>query len=180
MNLIMLSSESETSPFDGMFSGWQGIAGIVLLVTGVLMIYIGIKVLKGYKIMPETETGIPLEDNYVSGQAKVLQKVKTTMPDFNGGGERTFIEWKIGYEIDGEKYKQVIPDNGYEKGEILDIMYNPDNPAEYYLADEKSQVKVEKAETSQAEDEKEEKSPVGYVIIGLAVMVIVIGIILVM
>lgn len=172
----VFADESETSPFDGVFSGWQGIAGIVLFVVGILMIYIGIKVLQGYRIMPETET-VPLEDNYVPTKAKVLQKVKTTMPDFNGGGERVIVEWKIGYEIDGEKYKQIVPDSNYEKGEILDIMYNPDNPAKYYLADEKSQVIVEK--TQQDEPEKEEKSPAGYVIIALAVMIMVIAVVLI-
>lgn len=58
------------------------------------------------------------------------------MPDFNGGEDRVFTEWKIGYTVDGEKYTQIVTDNGYEKGDMIDIKYNPANPQEFYLDDE--------------------------------------------
>lgn len=74
------------------------------------------------------------------------------MPDFNGGEDRVFTEWKIGYTIDGEKYTQIVTDNGYEKGDMIDIKYNPENPQEFYLDDEKSKVEV-----TEEEKEAEEK-----------------------
>ena len=55
-----------------------------------------------------------------------------------GGEDRVFTEWKIGYTVDGEKYTQIVTDNGYEKGDMIDIKYNPANPQEFYLDDEKS------------------------------------------
>ena len=82
------------------------------------------------------------------------------MPDFNGGEDRVFTEWKIGYTIDGEKYTQIVTDNGYEKGDMIDIKYNPENPQEFYLDDEKS--KVEVTEEEKEAEEKEEKTPFGY------------------
>ena len=94
--------------------GWQGIGGIILLLTGVGLIYFGIKALQGYRFFPEQEYNIPEEDHYEPTQAKALQKIKTTMPDFNGGEDRVFTEWKIGYTVDGEKYTQIVTDNGYE------------------------------------------------------------------
>ena len=101
--------------------GWQGIGGIILLLTGVGLIYFGIKALQGYRFFPEQEYNIPEEDHYEPTQAKALQKIKTTMPDFNGGEDRVFTEWKIGYTVDGEKYTQIVTDNGYEKGDMIDI-----------------------------------------------------------
>ena len=87
--------------------GWQGIGGIILLLTGIGLIYFGIKALQGYRFFPEQEHNIPEEDHYEPTQAKALQKVKTTMPDFNGGEDRVFTEWKIGYTVDGEKYTTI-------------------------------------------------------------------------
>ena len=39
--------------------GWQGIGGIILLLTGVGLIYFGIKALQGYRFFPEQEHNIP-------------------------------------------------------------------------------------------------------------------------
>ena len=99
------------------------------------------------------------------------------MPDFNGNGETELIDWKIGYEVDGEKYTQFIPDDGYKKGDMIDIKYNPDNPSEYYIDDEKNVPEVTEEETENTAD-NERKGPAGYVIIAVGVMVIVLGIIL--
>ena len=105
-----------------------------------------------------------------------MQKVKTTMPDFNGGEDRVFTEWKIGYTIDGEKYTQIVTDNGYEKGDIIDIKYNPANPQEFYLDDEKS--KVEVTEEEKEAEEKEEKTPFGYAAIAIGVLLGIFGVVM--
>ena len=44
--------------------GWQGIGGIILLLTGVGLIYFGIKAFQGYRFFPEQEHNIPEEDHY--------------------------------------------------------------------------------------------------------------------
>ena len=175
--ITMLAEESEANVFKGIFSGWQGIASIVFVIIGVLTIYIGIKVLMGYRFFPEQQTTVIEEDNYIPIQAKVLQKKRTMMPDFNGNGETELIDWKIGYEVDGEKYTQFIPDDGYKKGDMIDIKYNPDNPSEYYIDDEKNVPEVMEEETENTAD-NERKGPAGYVIIAVGVMVIVLGVIL--
>ena len=43
--------------------GWQGIGGIILLLTGIGLIYFGIKALQGYRFFPEQEHNIPEEDH---------------------------------------------------------------------------------------------------------------------
>ena len=171
----IMSKDNDSSPdlFKGVFSGWETVGGIVLIIVGILCVYFGIKVIMGYRFFPEQNATIVEEDKYIPIKAKVLQKHKTTMPDFNGSGEREIVDWKIGYEIDGEKHTQYIPDDGYEKGMLIDIKYNPENPDEYYLDDEKTQ-----DETEKAEPEQKHGGPTGVIVIALGVMLAVLGIIL--
>ena len=136
MNELMLLAENfKASVLAGVNLGWQGIGGIILFLTGIGLIYFGIKALKGYRFFPDQEQNIPEEDHYEPMQAKALQKVKTTMPSFSGGEDQVFVEWKIGYTVNGEKYTQIVTDNGYNKGDMIDIKYNPENPQEAYLRD---------------------------------------------
>ena len=60
--------------------GWQGIGGIILLLTGIGLIYFGIKALQGYRFFPEQEYNIPEEDHYEPTQAKALQKIGLAVP----------------------------------------------------------------------------------------------------
>ena len=120
MNELMLLAENfKVSVLAGVNLGWQGIGGIILFLTGIGLIYFGIKALKGYRFFPDQEQNIPEEDHYEPMQAKALQKVKTTMPSFSGGEDQVFVEWKIGYTVNGEKYTQIVTDNGYNKGGII-------------------------------------------------------------
>ena len=132
--LLSLAADEEKNAFDGLFSGAGGVFGIVLIVTGLLIIYIGIKVMRGYSFMPTlgTETVIE-EDTYVEGTALLVSQQKTTLPDFNGTGEREFTEWTISYTVGGEEYTQTIPDDGYSKGDTIKIKYDPKKPSDFYL-----------------------------------------------
>ena len=79
MNELMLLAENfKVSVLAGVNLGWQGIGGIILFLTGIGLIYFGIKALKGYRFFPDQEQNIPEEDHYEPMQAKALQKVKTT------------------------------------------------------------------------------------------------------
>lgn len=174
-NLIqILAEDGESDVFSGALHGWQGIIGIIMAVTGLLIIYFGIKVFRGYKFLPEHEQNIPKEDNFLPVKAKVLQKKKTKMPSFNGGEATEFVEWKIGYEIDGEKYTQMIPDDGYEKGQFLDIKYNPDAPEEYYLDNGSAAVEIENEEKTEEND----RNSMGILFAGIGLLIGVIGVML--
>lgn len=182
--LTILSADSEenaleNTAFSGFLHGAQAKVGVVLLIVGLLIIYFGIKVLRGYKFLPEHEQNIPKDDNYVPAEAKVLQKKKTEMPDFNGSGTVQFVEWKIGYEVDGEKYTQIIPDDGYEKGQILNIKYDPDAPQEYYL--DNGTLTDDAEQDEQQENEKSsDKNFNGYVFEGIGLLVAVVGVMLIL
>lgn len=77
MNELMLLAENfKVSVLAGVNLGWQGIGGIILFLTGIGLIYFGIKALKGYRFFPDQEQNIPEEDHYEPMQAKALQKVK--------------------------------------------------------------------------------------------------------
>lgn len=50
MNELMLLAENfKVSVLAGVNLGWQGIGGIILFLTGIGLIYFGIKALKGYR-----------------------------------------------------------------------------------------------------------------------------------
>lgn len=178
--LRILADESEDSALKGIFSSAQSIVGIVLAVVSLGMVYVGIKVYNGMKIDFSTEKNVPKEDTHVPTTAKIQNKVKTTMPDFNGNGEREIIEWTMVYEVDGEKYKQTIPDNGYEKGQIIDIKYEPSDPNDYYLYDREAEEAAELAQQSgEAEEAPAEKNKLGIGMIGLACLLFAIGIMMI-
>ena len=152
----------------------------MLCLLAVGMVYIGVKVYNGFKIDFTTKDNVPEEDTHVPGTAKIQNKVKTTMPDFNGQGEREIIEWTMVYEIDGEKYKQTIPDNGYTKGQIIDIMYEPDDPNDYYLYDKQAEEAAAIAEENgEAEEEPVEKNKLGLGMIALACLFMGIGVMMI-
>mgnify|MGYP006888379257 CR=1 FL=1 len=46
--------------------GWQGIGGIILLLTGIGLIYFGIKALQGYRFFPEQEHNIPVSYTHLT------------------------------------------------------------------------------------------------------------------
>ena len=73
--LLALADDTDKS-FDGLFSGAGHIVGIVLAVTGLLLLYIAFKVAQGYSFIPTlgSETVIK-EDNYVEGTAKAVEKI---------------------------------------------------------------------------------------------------------
>lgn len=177
---ILADSSSEAASSGGSSFGLRGVAGIVLVLVAVGMVYVGIKVYNGFKIDFGTKANIPQEDTHIPTTAKIQNKVKTTMPDFNGGGEREIIEWTMVYEVDGEKYKQTIPDDGYEKGQIIDIKYEPGDPNDYYLYDKAAEEAARLREQSgeAVQEEPEEKNKLGLGMIALACLLLAIGVVL--
>lgn len=174
---VLAEESSKAEGSKGLFSGFQGIAGIVLCLVAVGMVYVGIKIYNGFKIDFGTKANIPQEDTHVPTTAKIQNKVKTTMPDFNGGGEREIIEWTMVYEMDGEKYKQTIPDNNYTKGQIIDIKYEPSDPNDFYVYDKQAEEAAALAEQSgEQEDEPVEKNKLGLGMVALACLICAVGV----
>lgn len=169
---------SDKSGLKGTFSSWQGIVGIVLAVVGVMMIYVGIKVYKGFKIDFGTKANVPQEDTHVPTTAKIQNKVKTTIPDFSGNGEKEIVEWTMVYVVDGQKYKQTIPDNGYTKGQIIDIKYEPTRPEDYYLYDKQQEEAKALAAENGEEEQPEERNKLGLGMVGIAFLIIALGVIM--
>ena len=156
----------------------QSIIGFVLVSTGLGLIYFGIKIMQGYELFPqENRQNIPKEDNYVPIKAKVLQKKKQKLPPLEQGGEpRIFVQWKIGYEVNGEKYNQIVDDDDLQKGDFIDIKYDPDDPSRFYV-DSGSAV----GDTDEEDEIPEKEShPFGYAAIALGLIIIALGIILIL
>ncbi len=153
----------------------QQIVGIVLAVTGLGLIYFGVKIMQGYELFPqENRQNIPKEDNYVAVKAKVLQKKKQKLPALEKGGEpRIFVQWKIGYQVGGEKYDQIVDDDGYEKGDFIDIKYDPDEPSRFYV-----DTKADDTDTDEEEIPEKERHPFGYAALGFGVVLIALGVML--
>ena len=141
-----------------------------------LIISIAIKVAKGYSFVPTlgSETVIE-EDKHVDGKAKAVRRQTTTLPDFGGGGEREFVEWEIVYTVDGKDYTQVIPDDGYSEGDMLDIRYDPNNPEKYYLAGDESG-DTDDDEAADGENNRKKSRNTGLILGILGILVIIGGV----
>jgi hypothetical protein len=157
--------------------GLTKVIGIVLCLVAVGMVYVGIKVYNGFKIDFGTKANVPQEDTHIPTTAKIQNKVRTTMPDFNGQGEREIIEWTMVYEIDGEKYKQTIPDNNYTKGQIIDIKYEPDDPNDFYVYDKQAEEAAAiAAQNGEEEEISAEKNKLGLGMVALACLICAVGV----
>ncbi len=165
--LLIMADDTDKS-FDGLFSGAGHIVGIVLMVTGLLLLYIAFKVTKGYSFMPTfgTETIIE-EDTYVEGTARTVEKSVTAIPDPNGGADKEFVEWKIVYTVNGEEYAQQIPDDGYSEGDDIKIKYDPKKPSDYYLDDGDA---PDEPDDSASDDGKSKTAGIILAVLGVLVM----------
>lgn len=170
----VLAAEEEENDLKGLFQGSQSVLGIILIVVGLLTVWLGIKLWQGYKLIPSPETAVPLEDNYVPIKAKVLQKKKSTMPSPDGSEPRVLIQWKIGYQVDEEKYTQIVGDGDYEKGDFIDIKYDPEDPRRFYVDDGPAVSEAER----EPEEQADEKNKNGLIVAALGMIVGVIGIML--
>ncbi len=178
--LNVLADDSSQAASGGSSFGIQGVFGIILVLVSVGMVYIGIKIYNGMKIDFTTKENIPQEDTHVPTTAKIQNKVKTTIPDFNGGGEKEIIEWTMVYEVDGEKYKQTIPDNNYTKGQIIDIKYEPSDPNDYYLYDKQEEAKQLAEQSGEQEEEgPAEKNKLGLGMVALACLIMCVGVMMI-
>lgn len=171
--LTLAADESDAfkdSPFLGSLSGAQTVIGIVLIVTGALLLYFGVKMKMGYRFFPESGETVVEEDNYAETRAAVGESHITTLPDI-GSGERELTEFDISYTVDGTEYKQTVPDEGYKTGDVIKLKYNPESPNEFYLSDTDTEAEDEESSSAQ-----EPKNISALIVIALGVLVAAAGI----
>ncbi|MBR1864777.1 MAG: DUF3592 domain-containing protein [Ruminococcus sp.] len=170
------SDPYKDSPFAGALTGAQTGIGIVLTVVGVLIIYFAVKMFRGYSFFPEKTAAVVKKDTRIITEAVVTGKHKTVIPD-NGSGRRTFMEAEITYTVEGESYKQLIADDGYEEGDKVRIGYEPEDPSEFYVADGGDGAETQ---TDEEMPETNSKAPIAIMIGVLGLILIAVGIFLVL
>ena len=118
----------------GFFEGHIWIVGIVLIVVGLLLVYFGRKVGKGYRFMPETTEAKIVEDELPSVNADIIERRSTEIPDYSpkGEGKIVFKEMLIRFTVDMTTYEEWINDSG-EYSDTVPIKYNPTNPQEFHV-----------------------------------------------
>ena len=135
--IARLAAESEQGlelSKDGFLAGKSWIVGLVLVAVGMLLIYFGIKVRKGYRFFPgEDETQL-VEDDLPTVNAEIRERRITEVPDYSdkGSGKLVFKEMLIRFEADGIAYEEWINDSG-EYSDTVPVKYNPNNPQEFHI-----------------------------------------------
>ena len=135
MRLLAAAEEEKTDiETAGFFKDYMWIVGIVLIVVGLLLLYFGIKVGKGYRFMPEENQTQIVEDELPSLNADVVERRSTEIPDYSdkGEGKIVFREMLIRFSVEGQSFEEWINDSG-EFGDTVPIKYNPNNPQEFHV-----------------------------------------------
>ena len=135
MRLLAAAEEDRTEiETAGFFKDYMWIVGIVLIVVGLLLIYFGIKVGKGYRFMPEESQTQIVEDELPSVNAEIIERRSTEIPDYsrNGEGKLVFKEMLIRFTAEGQSFEEWINDSG-EYSDTVPIKYNPNNPQEFHV-----------------------------------------------
>ena len=118
----------------GFFHDYIWIVGIVLMVVGLLLVYFGRKVGKGYRFMPEQSETKIVEDELPSVNAEIIERRSTEIPDYSpkGDGKIVFKEMLIRFTVDMVTLEEWINDSG-EYTDTVPIKYNPNNPQEFHV-----------------------------------------------
>ena len=184
MRLLAAAEEEKTDiETAGFFKDYMWIVGIVLIVVGLLLLYFGIKVGKGYRFMPEENQTQIVEDELPSLNADVVERRSTEIPDYSdkGEGKIVFREMLIRFSVEGQSFEEWINDSG-EFGDTVPIKYNPNNPQEFhvYEGDEDFQgIPDENGDLAGNEDpepEHEGNNAVKLTLMGIGLIILGIGI----
>ena len=184
MRLLAAAEEEKTDiETAGFFKDYMWIVGIVLIVVGLLLLYFGIKVGKGYRFMPEENQTQIVEDELPSLNADVVERRSTEIPDYSdkGEGKIVFREMLIRFSVEGQSFEEWINDSG-EYGDTVPIKYNPNNPQEFhvYEGDEDFQgIPDENGDLAGNEDpepEHEGNNAVKLTLMGIGLIILGIGI----
>lgn len=186
---VLADTESESGIVlseGGFFSKHMTAFGVVLAVVGILIVYVGIKVLKGFRFMPEQNETHLVEDDLPSINAEIIERRSTEFPDYSpkGTGKTVFKEMLIRYVVDGQSFEEWIADTG-EYSDALPIKYNPTNPQEFHvyegddsfegIPDENGDLSGNEDVNTEGEEIPENKSTTGVMIIIVGVLVGVVG-----
>ena len=156
----------------GFFADHITVIGIILAVVGIGVIYVGIKLLKGYSFHVDETVVSSEKDDYVPLKAQVLGQRSTKMPDLSGSGEEKLIsEIRLRYEYEDTVYTEWVLGSG-AAGDTLSIRCSPDDPKDFYIDDEPEEAPAEEKAT---EEEPEGNKSVGTVLIIIGIMLAVVG-----
>lgn len=186
---VFVDTESESGIVlseDGFFSKHMVAFGVVLAVVGLLIVYIGIKVLKGFRFMPEQTEAQLVEDDLPAMDAEIVDRRSTELPDYSGDSSSkiVFKEMLIRYSVDGQSFEEWIADTGEYK-DTLPIKYNPTNPQEFHvyendesfegIPDENGSLSGNEDSSAEGEEIPEKKSTTGVMIVIVGVLVAIVG-----
>lgn len=191
--ILTLLADSEDSGIviteGGFLTKHMTVFGIVLAVVGLLIIYVGVKVMKGFRFMPEMNETQLVEDELPSTNADIIERRSTEIPDYSphGTGKTVFKEMLIRYEVDGQSFEEWLADTG-EYGDTLPIKYNPTNPQDFHvyqgdddfmgIPDENGDLSGNEDDNAEGEEIPENKSTTGVMMIIVGVLVAVVGVII--
>ncbi|MBR6873151.1 MAG: hypothetical protein IKN17_06565 [Ruminococcus sp.] len=166
----------------GFFADYGWIVGIVLIAVGLLLLYFGIKVGKGYRFMPEQNETVVVDDELPSVNAEIVERRSTEIPDYSpkGEGKIVFKEMLIRFTVDMTTYEEWINDSG-EYSDTVPIKYNPTNPQEFHVYegdDDFEGIPDENGDLSGNEDRNpsETGGSVKYTLIGVGVIIAAVGV----
>ena len=135
MRLLAAAEEDRTEiETAGFFKDYMWIVGIVLIAVGLLLLYFGIKVGKGYRFMPQDNQTQIIEDELPSVNADIIERRSTEIPDYSGSGKENIVfkEMLIRFTANGQSFEEWINDSG-EFSDTVPIKYNPNNPQEFHV-----------------------------------------------
>lgn len=192
MYLAAASEEEGTAVAKaGVFADYMWIVGAVLAAVGIMLIYIGIKVGQGYRIMPEQTETVVVEDTEPSAEAEIVERRSTEIPDYSGGGGKiVFKEMLIRFTADGQTFEEWINDSGEYK-DTVPVRYNPTNPQQFHIyedgadfegiPDENGQLDGNEDPDAEAPETEGSRSVmltiigVGLIILGIGIFVLIDG-----
>ena len=136
LHILAEESEEEGTAIAkaGFFADYMWIVGLVLAAVGLIVMYFGIKVGKGYRFMPEANEPVVIDDELPSAEAEIVERRSTEVPDYspNGEGKLVFKEMLIRFTADGQTFEEWVNDSG-EYTDTVPVKYNPNNPNEFHI-----------------------------------------------
>lgn len=170
----------------GFLSGHMGAVSVVLIVLGLLILYFGVKLMKGYSFHVDETVVVEKDEGFAEMNADIAERRATEIPNYansaNGKGNDLFKEMRIVYTVDGTEYSQWVSDLGEDMyKDSVPIKYDPQDPNNFYIFsgdDDFEGIPDENGELDGNEDDETSDSSskgVGVVIIIIGVLFAVLG-----
>lgn len=176
-----ISALTGSSDSLGIFNDKMNVIAIILALTGLGMVYFGIKMLCGYSFFPKdkNEVVVSNQEDFIEVDAKIIDDKEYEIPNYSqtGGDKTSYHELQIEYYNEGETYTPWISFGNYS--ETVKIKYNSKKPEEFKVV-ENEDFKGFSDEYSDDEDNQDDSSETpskmnGIVVIIVGVLIAVVG-----